>query len=451
MDIIALRKQYEDTLSEAKGLAAVLNDAEKSDEDREAARASFDTAMTRAQAIKADLLRVKDLSAHNDFLTAPTGAKTIQFATQIDAEDDDVPYDGKSWRELEVKGARIRYHVPLSVQGKGYSAALEAYLRKGSLEHLGPNDRKTLSEGTATAGGFLIDEDMQAEVIKKQATMSVFRRLARTIQTGKDMVTMARVNYTDDDKYTSGARLTWTGELPSSSTVHRVTDPIFGKISIPVHTAMASLPVTSDLLEDSDFDLITYVGGLMGEAFALGEDNVFLNGSGAAQPMGLLTQVDGDGPASVASGTSAAISTSGDAWTGKRLVDLYYTVPSQYRAQGSWVMNSATLNAVENLVDAQKRPLISTMVAGGLGTGEPVNIKGRPIYVDEFVPDIAANAYPIIFGDLSGYLIADRVGLSVRRLSEIIAQDNQELILARRRVGGYCIEPWKVKVLKAAA
>src|SRR5690606_28354613 len=110
-----------------------------------------------------------------------------------------------------------------------------------------------------TAGGFLVPEDVQTEVIKKLATMAVIRRLARVIQTGRDLVTFPRVNYSTDDKYTSGVRFTWTGETPASSTAHRATEPVFGQIAIPVHTAMASLAISQNLLEDSMFNLSAYI------------------------------------------------------------------------------------------------------------------------------------------------------------------------------------------------
>jgi len=67
------------------------------------------------------------------------------------------------------------------------------------------------------------------------------------------------------------------------------------------------------------------------------------------------------------------------------------------------------------------------------------------------MPDIAQDDYPIIFGDLSGYIIVDRVALSVQRLDEIYAEQNIVLLLGRKRVGGYCAEPYRIKVMKASA
>lgn len=353
--------------------------------------------------------------------------------------------DAQSWRSVEVKllggkSVTVRYYVPERIARveKSYASAFEAYLRRGR-ERLGPNDLKTLTEGVDTAGGFLVPPDYQAELIKKIAAQAVIRSLARVVTVGRDIAQWPRVNYTADDKYTSGVRLTWTGEVPASATAHRVTDPVFGLINVPVNTAMASMPVSNDLIEDAAFDVLGLSTDLLAEAFALGEDDVFVNGDGVAKPLGILAEVGTNGPAAVVSGSASAL-------TGDGLVNLYYALPAQYRNAAAFVMNSATLRAVELLKDSQGRYLISSLLQGSLAQGEPEQIKNKPVRVDEFVPDIAANAYPIIFGDFRGYLIADRVGLSVERARELYIETNLTLLVARRRVGGYCAEPWRFKV-----
>ena len=66
------------------------------------------------------------------------------------------------------------------------------------------------------------------------------------------------------------------------------------------------------------------------------------------------------------------------------------------------------------------------------------------------MPDIATDAYAGIFGDLQGYFVVDRVGTSIQRLSELYAETDVTLLLARKRVGGYAVEPYRMKVLKIA-
>lgn len=390
-----------------------------------------------------------DLSGHDG---APSAAE-LSWRDSAPGEGN-VAFDSKSWRSKEVDTPfgkiNVRYNVPLCAQHKDYASAWEAYMRKG-YQHVStymPNDRKTLTEGTDNAGGFTVPEDFQAELIKKTATMSSFRPNARVVNTSRDIVKWPRVNYasaSDDSsglKYTSGARLIWTGESPASSSTIRATDPVFGQIDIPVNTAMMSMPLSMDLIEDSAFDIVGYASDLFGEASALGENDAFWNGSGIGRPMGLLTQIDVAGTTGPSS-TSVATTPTGDS-----IIGLFYDVPAQYRTQSKFYMNSATMKAVEKIKDSQNRYLISSLIQGSLATGQFDTIKGKPVVLDEFVPDIATNAYPIVFGNLQGYIIADRVQFSIKRSDELYMETNLTILVGRKRVGGMVAEPYKIRVQK---
>ena len=159
--------------------------------------------------------------------------------------------------------------------------------------------------------------------------------------------------------------------------------------------------------------------------------------------MGLLTLVDGDGPASVNSGTAATLTADG-------LLNLAYAVPSQYEQNKKWYWSQATELVVRKLKDTSNRYLWPVYNDSAFAAA-PRQLEGYPIVKDEFLPAIAAGAYSIAFGDMRGYLIADRVGLSIQRLDELYAETNITLLLARQRVGGQVVEPWRIKVQKIAA
>lgn len=414
----------------------------------------------------------------------------VAWRESVADEGSEQPVDAKSWRRFEVKDVfgsarEFRYSVPLAVSenvkafkganGKvmtqkqyerAYADGHEIYLRKGLpfVRENYPVEYKALSEGSDSAGGFTVPVDFQAELIKKTAMLAAVRPLASVIQTNRDVVIFPRVPYkataSDDSglkRYTSAGRLTWTGELPATSTTARITDQTFGQLEIKVNTAIASQLLSNDLIEDSAFDMAGYASDNLAEAFALGEDYAFLQGSGVAQPMGLVTSatlaVAGDSPPLQLSGTSAAITTSGDAHAGVRMLDVFYNLPAQYRRNAVWMLSSITLEMVENLVDGSKRPLISSLIGGAnIGIGSPDMIKGRPIVVDEFMPDAnAANAFGVVLGDFKGYTIADRVQFSIQRYTELYVETNFTLLLARKRVGGLCTQPWKFQFMKSAA
>jgi HK97 family phage major capsid protein len=445
-----LRKAMAKKVADAKALAATYQGKES--EMPKDVIEKINGLLGESDVIKAQILTLQRVEEGDQFVNSPQDLKAGLLGWRQSGPDEgNVAVDPMSWRKMELvlptgKRTELRYQVPLAVQGKAYPLAFEAYVRKG-FDYMGPQDRKTLNEGTDSAGGFLVPEDYQTEFIRKTATNAVIRSLARVLSTSRDIMKWPRLAYTTDDKYTSGARLTWTGELPASATAHRVTEPVIGLLSIPIHTAMASLPLSNDLLEDAAFDVAGIGTDLLGEAFGLGEDDVFLNGNGVSKPMGILTRVDvGDEKiATVASGSASTLTADG-------LIDLFFGLPSQYRRNARFVMNSATAKVARKLKDGNQRYLwdaMQTAVNGGLySPAEQDTLIGKPVAYDEFAVDIAANSYPIIFGDFTGYFIVDRVGLSIQRLSELYAETNITLLLARKRVGGDVTQPWRLKVQK---
>lgn len=49
-----------------------------------------------------------------------------------------------------------------------------------------------------------------------------------------------------------------------------------------------------------------------------------------------------------------------------------------------------------------------------MSSSEPPQLLGRPVAIDENLPAIAGNSYPILFGDFSrGYVIVERAGLKL--------------------------------------
>jgi HK97 family phage major capsid protein len=61
---------------------------------------------------------------------------------------------------------------------------------------------------------------------------------------------------------------------------------------------------------------------------------------------------------------------------------------------------------------------------------------------------VAAEALPVAFGDFSNYWIADRMGRTVQRLSELYAGNGQVGFIATERVDGKVILAEGIQLLK---
>ena len=121
-------------------------------------------------------------------------------------------------------------------------------------------------------------------------------------------------------------------------------------------------------------------------------------------------------------------------------------LPAQYRARASFVMNSRTTAVLRKLKDADGRFLWSD----GLTAGEPARLMGYRVLVCEDMPDIAANALAIAFGDFqSGYTIAERPELRVLR--DPYSAKPHVLFYATKRVGGGVTDFAAIKLLRFAA
>ncbi len=444
-----LRQRYDALLAKAKALSEEW--AKKEDEDMpEEVAKEIDAWLGETDTLKIQIERQGKLQQAEQFMDEGQGTKAAHLGFRPAGPDEGNPeIDAKAWHEVDYEDyfgrtKTLRMFVPLAVQGKDYPSAFEAWMRRGR-KALGPQDLKTLTEGVDSAGGFMVPADFQMQIVKKIATLAVIRTIARVSTTSRDVTQWPRVVYNTDDEFTSAIRLTWTGEAPSSSTVHRVTDQVFGLASIPVHTAMASQPLSNDLLEDEAFDVAGISSDLLAEAFSLGENQTFVDGDGIGKPKGILTDIDtNDGPTSVVSGDANLLTADG-------LIDLIYALPAQYERNARIVMEKQTEKAIRQLTDSQNNYLWPVWPVAGGFAASPRELLGFPVLRDEALPTIAAGINPIIFGDFMGYYIVDRVGLSIQRLTELFAETNVTLLLARRRVGGQLVEPYRLRTQRIAA
>jgi HK97 family phage major capsid protein len=125
-----------------------------------------------------------------------------------------------------------------------------------------------------------------------------------------------------------------------------------------------------------------------------------------------------------------------------------YALPAPYRSAGTWVCNGTTLGLIRQIKDDQGRYIWQP----GLAAGQPETIFGRPVVEAPDMPDVAANAYPLAFGDFgSAYRIVDRIALSLLVNPYVMAVKGITRIHATRRLGAGVIMPSAIRKLKYAA
>lgn len=329
-----------------------------------------------------------------------------------------------------------------------YTTAFASYTRRGATDAEAmlktanstgerASIQAAMSEGDNSSGGYLAPVEWDRKIQKAQRALSPMRRLSQVVTSGR----AAYSTLWSNDQFGSG----WVGETASRPAT---TAGTFTPLVFPAGEIYAQPAVTQRLLDDSAVNIEDWLGTNLSDEFSRQEGVAFVAGDGLNKPMGFLQYAPG-GLAEAAHPAGALGSTpSGDAAAIKTdaLVDLKYGLGAPYRQNATWVMNSSTAAVIAKLKDGQG----NYVWREALLASEPATLLGRPVEIDENMPNIAAGAFPIAFGDFErGYLVNDRVG--VRILRDPYTNKPFVSFYATKRVGGGVLDPRAIRVLKVAA
>ncbi len=301
------------------------------------------------------------------------------------------------------------------------------FARRG-VERMEQKAVAALTVSTDSQGGYLAPEAFGAEILKKIVEFSPVRSYARVMSIAAPEIKLPR-------KLT-GTAATWVGETDD----REQSDMTFEQATFTPYELATYVDVSTQLLEDNAYNLEGELAADLGESFGKTEATAFVLGNGTGKPKGLLTAT---GIAEVKTGNAATLGTD----PASTIIGMFHSVPSVVAQNGVWLMNRKTLGALRTLKDGTGRFIMLDPITAGA----PVTLLGRPIVEMVDMPDVAANAFPIMFGDLSGYRIIDRVGLSVLRDPYSQATKGTVRFHARKRVGGDVTNPDRFLKLKVAA
>lgn len=324
--------------------------------------------------------------------------------------------------------------------GVPHRKAFAAYLRTGDddgLRGIVP-EGKALNTAVAADGGYLVDPQTAEAVKSVLVSTASIRAIAQVVQveaTSFDVLV-------DRSEVGSG----WATETAAQA---ETATPVLERVSIRLHELSAMPKASQRLLDDSAFDVEGWLAGRIATRFLRAESAAFVSGDGVDKPKGFLTAPK-VANASWAWGSlgyvpSGAASDFSPTNPADCIITLVYALGAEYRANASFVMNSKTAGAVRKMKDADGRFLWSD----GLAAGEPARLMGYPVLICEDMPDIAAGAHAIAFGDFrAGYTIAERPDLRILR--DPFSAKPHVLFYASKRVGGDVTDYAAIKLLRFA-
>lgn len=320
---------------------------------------------------------------------------------------------------------------PKSAEGEVERKAFVSYLRRGE-QRMPADEVKALTVASGPTAGFLAPVQFGAELLKRLVQFSPIRAYAKTVQISAPEITYPR--------RTSAIVAQWVGEIDP----RQGSAPAFEQLTLTPAELAVYVDVSNQLLEDNAYDLEGELTQEFAENFAVAEGAAFVNGDGNKKPVGLLTSPQ---LATIETETVGALPPSRLIIVDD-LIAIFHALPGVHAQNAVWLMNRNTLGLIRSMKDSTGRPLILE----GMALGAPSTLLGRPVVEAIDMPDVAPGATPIIFGDLQGYRIVDRVGLSTLRDPFTLATVGQTRMHARKRTGGDVTHPDRfIKLAVAAA
>ena len=313
--------------------------------------------------------------------------------------------------------------------------AFEGFVRTGATVEM-----KAFTGVSGDAGGYAVPREIDREIDALLKGASPIRSIANVVKVGsagyRKLVT------------TGGTPSGWASETGART---ETATPAFQEIAPPMGELYANPSASQAMLDDAQFDVEDWLAGEIAAEFAKAEGAAFVNGNGTSKPRGFLQQptaATADGVRAfgtlqyVASGAAADFGTNPQ----ERLIDLVQSLRAPYRQGAAFVMNASTLARIRKFKTSDG----AFVWQPSLAAGQPATLLGYPVVEAEDMPDVAANALSIAFGNFRlGYLIAERSETAILR----DPYSNKPFVnfYATKRIGGCVTNSEAIKVMKIAA
>ncbi len=325
-----------------------------------------------------------------------------------------------------------------AAQPSAVRQAFDAYVRRGDEAALRQTELKAMSAGSDSDGGYLVPDELDTEIGRRLSELSPVRSIATVRQvSGAVLKKPFALN---------GMATGWVGETDARP---QTNAPQLAELQFPTMELYAMPAATASLIEDSAVDIEGWIASEVEAAFAEQEGAAFVTGDGVNKPRGFLDYPSvADDSWSwgnlgfVATGAAGAFGSD----PSDRLVELIYALKAGHRQNGRFVMNRKTQALIRKFKDADGNYLWMPPA----GAGQAASLMGFPVVEAEDMPDVAANALALAFGDFRrGYLVVDRTG--VRILRDPYSAKPYVLFYTTKRVGGGVQNFEAIKLLKFAA
>ena len=243
---------------------------------------------------------------------------------------------------------------------------------------------------TVGANGAVIPSSIANKIIQKVYDISPIYQLATRYNVGGSL----SIPYYDESAGT--IEMAYADEFVELES----TSGKFSSIELKGFLAGALSKVSKSLVNNSQFDLVSFVVGKMAESIAKWIENQLLNGT--------LNKITG--LSTVTQSVTAAAAT---VLTADELIDVQEEVPDAFQGNAIWIMNKTTRKAIRKLKDGQGNYLLNKDATARWG----YTLLGKDVYTSDNMSEMEAGKTAIYYGDMSGLAVklAENVSIEILR------------------------------------
>lgn len=268
----------------------------------------------------------------------------------------------------------------------------EKYIRSITAEE------RATANLTASDNGAVIPSSIADKIIEAVEDICPIYQLADIYKvTGK-----LTIPYYDEDA-SNAIAMAYTNEFSELTS----TAGKFKNIDLDGYLAGCLTKVSKSLVNNSKFDIVSFVIRRMSVAIARFIEKELLNGT-SSKVTGLSDLTN-----KVTSAKAAAVSTDD-------LIDLQEAVADVYQPDAIWIMNKKTRTAIRKLKDNEGRYILNPDANARWG----YTLFGKDVYCSDNMPTIAANKTTVFYGDMKGLAVKVSEDISVQVLKERFATEH---------------------------
>ena len=306
-------------------------------------------------------------------------------------------------------------------EAMAYHRAFGALLRSNDTSALSIEHRKALSSFSFGTNGFILPPTMSDRIIScvldPTDVTSLFDNVAIANGSIKFLIDNGNIDIANWACDSSCFANNPTGYDLSS---------MLGELEIKVEALRYIACATSDLLEDSGFNVENWLMGKVSRAMRATVSAAVMTGDGIGKPMGILR------PSSSIPICETSDNTPAGTFTWQDLVMLRFQVPMQFwSADSAYLMNQNTAGLMMTISDAAGRPIMLQNMQDPL----QFTLLGSPVRIASQMPDVAPGATPVAFGNWKlAYTIANRKAVTM--LQDPYSSGWCRLFKFETRIGG---------------